>query len=85
MIYRQIQQHIEMKNIKYIWWKNDNRHRNDGPAYINEEYKIYAWSIKNKDITNEITKWVKDNEIDWRNMSLVEQIMLKLELEFNNE
>ena len=58
-------------------------HRLDGPAIIDEKDKRYQWWIHGKDKTNEINQWLKDNEIYWRNMSLIEKIMLKLE--FNNE
>ena len=70
--------YINEKEKVYSWWIDGNRHRLDGPAYISEKLQIYEWCIKGKDKTNEITKWLDVNKIDWRNMSLEEKVLLKV-------
>ena len=62
----------------YEWWINDRFHRDDGPAYIDNINKLYYWFIKGKNKTDEITKWLKDNEIDLINMTLEEKVLLKV-------
>ena len=45
-----------------------------------KKLQIYYWYQDDEDKTNEINQWLYVNKIDWRNMSMEEKIMLKLEL-----
>jgi hypothetical protein len=98
-----------MKNGKFTypngtqsWWKDDELHREDGPAviwpngtqfwYINGKYHredgpaiirpdgTQYWYINDKEITNDITIWAKERNIDLNNMSDDDKIILKIEL-----
>ena len=69
---------IDGKKKIYLWSQDGKPHRLDGPAYINEKDKRYIWGIHGNNKTDEITKWLTDNEIDWRNMSMEEKVLLKV-------
>ena len=71
------------KYKRYEWWQNNKLHRLDGPAINAEKLQIYQWWINGVNKTNKIIKWLEDNEIDWRNMSNEEKVLLKEE--FNND
>jgi hypothetical protein len=62
-----------------IWWKNGKLHREDGPAYINPDGTQY-WYINDNNITNDITIWAKDRDIDLNNMTDDDKIILKIEI-----
>jgi len=70
--------YIDEKNKIYVWYQDGKRHRGEGPAYIDEKYKLYRWFIHGVNKTEEITTWLQDNEIDWRNMSVEEKVLLKV-------
>ena len=53
------------------------RHRLDGPAilYSNGEE---TWCINNHDVTDKITKWAEENNIDLDNLSEHDKLLIKL-------
>jgi len=61
------------------WWKDGNPHREDGPAIIDPDGTQY-WYINDNNITNDITIWAKDRNIDLNNMTDDDKIILKIEL-----
>ncbi len=66
-------------NGRQYWYKDGKRHREDGPAVIWPDGTQY-WYINNKDITNDITIWAKDRNIDLNNLSDNDKMILKLEI-----
>jgi hypothetical protein len=46
------------------WWQNDQRHRLDRPAVIYPKGRQF-WFIQGKNMTDEITSWMKKNDIIW--------------------
>ena len=61
------------------WWKDGNLHREDGPAIIYPNRR-QSWYINDKDITDDITNWAKDRNIDLNNFSDDDKMVLKIEL-----
>ena len=61
------------------WWKDGERHRDDGPAIIWPD-GTKEWYINDKEITNDITIWAKDRDIDLNNMSDDDKLILKIEI-----
>ncbi len=45
------------------WWQDGERHRTDGPAVIYPDGSM-GWYIRGKEITEEVRKWIKKNNID---------------------
>jgi hypothetical protein len=61
------------------WFKDGERHREDGPAVI-YPYGTRKWYINGKNITDDITIWTKDRNIDLNNMTDDDKIILKIEI-----
>ncbi len=61
------------------WWKDGYLHREDGPAII-YPCGYQRWCKDGKDITDDITNWVKDRDIDLNNMSDDDKLILKIEI-----
>ena len=66
------------KDKGYVWYQDGKLHLDDEPAYIDEKEKIYWWFGNDEEKTDEITKWLDVNKIDWRNMSIEEKVLLKV-------
>jgi len=66
-------------NGTQFWYINGKYHREDGPAIIRPDGTQY-WYINDKEITNDITIWAKERNIDLNNMSDDDKIILKIEL-----
>ena len=60
---------IRINGIKEYFIHN-KRHRLDGPAWISSVSSFRnEWFINGKLVTNEITKWATENNIDIENLS----------------
>ena len=62
---------------------NWNNSRLDGPVYIYKETdesgkNIIEWHINDHDVTEEITQWAKENDIDLDNLSEDDKLLIKL-------
>ena len=59
------------------WHKNGYRHRLDGPAieYIDG---IKEWYFNDCNVTDLITKWSKENDIDLNNLTEMDKALIKL-------
>ena len=68
---------IEYCDGAKIWYLNDKRHRLDGPAYLCYNGEKY-WFINECNVTDEITKWAKDNNIDLDNLTEVDKALIKI-------
>ena len=60
-----------------FWYKDGKRHRDDGPAVIWSDGD-QSWYIHNEDITNEVTQWAEQCNIDLDNMSESDKLILKI-------
>jgi hypothetical protein len=67
------------KDGAQVWYLNDKCHREDGPAYIGSDGTQY-WYLNGKHITEEVTNWAKERNIDLNNMSDEDKLILKTEL-----
>jgi hypothetical protein len=67
------------KDGTQVWYLNDKRHREDGPAYIGC-YGTKYWYINGKHITNEVNDWAKERNIDLNNMTDEDKMVLKIEI-----
>ena len=68
---------IDWPDRTAIWYIKNNRHRLDGPAVIFDRCSS-IWCINDHDVTDEITKWAKDNDIDLDNLSEDDKLLIKL-------
>ena len=53
---------------KQEWWVNGTLHRTDGPAIIwpdGSEFGTNEWYINGKNITNEVSQWLKFKRYGW--------------------
>ena len=64
-------------NGNKYWYLNDKLHREDGPA-VEMADGTKKWCINDHDVTQEITKWATDNNIDLYNLSEVDKALIKL-------
>jgi hypothetical protein len=55
---------IIRKNGSQYWYINDKSHRLDGPAYIGAD-GTQEWWIHDVNITNEVNKWMKCNNVSY--------------------
>jgi hypothetical protein len=67
------------KNGTKAWYKDGDLHREDGPAVIHPNGTQY-WYLNDKHITDDITIWTKERNIDLNNMTDEDKIILKLEI-----
>jgi len=59
------------------WYINDRLHREDGPAVINDSYGIEDWYHYDKNITDGVTQWLEDHNIDnWQSMTDEDKLAL---------
>jgi len=68
---------IEQTNGIKSWWFHGNIHRLDGPAVEFADGRKF-WCVNDHYITDEITKWAKENEINIDNLSEDDKLMIKL-------
>jgi len=59
------------------WWVDGKCHRLDGPAVEFADGRKF-WCVNDHYITDEITKWAKENEINIDNLSEDDKLMIKL-------
>jgi len=68
---------IEHQDGYKEWRHHHKRHRLDGPAITwGDEHK--EWYINDVEVTDEITQWAKENEIDLDNLTEVDKALIKL-------
>ena len=68
---------IIWKNGDTEWRINSKLHRLDGPAYLCYNGEKY-WFINDYNVTDKITTWAKDNDIDLDNLTDVDKTLIKL-------
>ena len=59
------------------WYINGKCHRLDGPAYIGHD-GVSEWFINDSDVTDKITTWATNNNIDLDNLSEVDKALIKI-------
>ena len=69
---------IEYLNGEKHWYVYGSLHRLDGPA-IEYPNKSDQWYFRGLRVTDIITLWAKENNIDLDNLSEVDKFMIKLE------
>jgi len=59
------------------WFSHGKHHRLDGPAV---KYGNWAtsWFINDYEVTEEITQWAKENDIDLDNLTEVDKALIKI-------
>lgn len=62
---------------KIEYYKHGKKHRLEGPAVYTSRGGEY-WYINDKEVTLEISRWAKENNIDLYNMSNYDLSLLKL-------
>jgi hypothetical protein len=62
-----------------MWFLNGKIHREDGPAVIYPDGS-QMWFLNYKNITENVTNWAKERDIDLNNMSDADKMILKTEL-----
>jgi len=68
---------IEYEDGRQHWFINNTRHRLDGPAYIKND-NTKEWYINGHHVTDIITKWAEENDIDLENLTEVDKALIKL-------
>ena len=70
---------IIWKNGDTEWRINSKLHRLDGPAkvFVNEKH-LNEWWINDYRLTNTITKWAEENDIDLDNLTREDKALIKL-------
>ena len=70
------------KDVVYTTDNSYYWHRLDGPAYIdfdtNGNIYLKDWYINDYYVTDEITQWAKDNDIDLDNLSEDDKLLIKI-------
>jgi hypothetical protein len=61
------------------WYLNGNIHREDGPAVIYPS-GTQEWWLNDKEITENVTNWANERDIDLNNMSDEDKMILKTEI-----
>ena len=59
------------------WWVDGQLHRLDGPAIIRWD-KTTEWWINDNPVTDIITNWAKENDIDLYNLSEDDKRLIRL-------
>jgi len=68
---------IEYSNGDMAWVINGETHRLDGPAVKFGNWAT-SWFINDYEVTEEITQWAEENEIDLDNLSEDDKLLIKL-------
>jgi hypothetical protein len=61
------------------WYINGKQHREDGPAVIFPDGS-QLWYLNDVNITENVTNWASERNIDLNNMSDVDKMILKTEI-----
>jgi hypothetical protein len=68
------------KNQGSLWWyKNNERHREDGPAIIYSD-GTQEWYFNDNEITKFVINWANERNIDLNNLSEQDKLILKIEM-----
>ena len=69
-------------NGKQCWYINGKFHREDGPAFISYGGTSvhYEYWFNNKHISEHIRKWAKERQVDLRNLTVEDKMLLKFEI-----
>ena len=68
---------VELCSGTKRWFINGKQHRLDGPAVIYCNSKV-GWWVNGKNITEHVTYWAKENDIDLDNLSEDDKLLIKL-------
>ena len=68
---------VELTDGTKKWYINGKLHRLDGPAVIYDNGS-HTWFINNFHITDKISQWAKENDIDLDNLSEVDKALIKI-------
>ena len=68
---------IEHHDGTKYWFFHGERHRLDGPAVMRSTGKT-KWYINDYNVTEKITQWAEENDIDLDNLSEVDKALIKL-------
>ena len=69
---------IELKSGTKIWCFDGEYHRLDGPAIVRGDDGPSGWYINDCHVTDLITTWSKENDIDLNNSSEDDKALIKL-------
>ena len=77
---------IEFSDGSKYWYKHDKPHRLDGPAVIQNTKKLLKyntlskiiWFINGHNVTDIITNWAKENDIDLDDLTEDDKLLIKL-------
>ena len=62
-----------------VWYIHGKIHRLDGPAVIWEVSGERQWYINGHYVTDQITEWAKDRDIDLNNLTEMDKMIIQLE------
>ena len=65
-------------NGTQYWYINGKRHRENGPAVIYPNGEQH-WYINFHDVTDKITEWAKERDIDLENLSEMDKMIISME------
>ena len=68
---------IEHYDGEKRWYKNGDLHRLDGPAVILDDGS-HTWFINGYNVSTQIRKWAKENNIDLNNLTDVDKALIKI-------
>ena len=68
---------IEFVDGTFFWIHRNKLHKLDGPA-VKHSYGSSYWYIHGNDITEKITQWAKEHDIDLDNLTDVDKALIKL-------
>jgi len=75
---------VVYKSGSWRWYINGKLHRLDGPALNGHGVEGNSitirlrWCINNHDVTDKITKWAIENNIDLDNLTEVDKALIKI-------
>ena len=69
---------IELKSGTKIWCFDGEYHRLDGPTIVRGDYGPSGWYINDCNVTDLITTWSKENDIDLNNLTETDKALIKL-------
>jgi hypothetical protein len=61
------------------WYLNGKSHREDGPTVIYPDGR-QEWYLNDKNITNIVSNWTEERNIDLKNLSEQDKVIFKLEM-----
>ena len=75
--HREVGPAIEYANGTKKWLVNNKLHRLDGPA-IEWNDGSHTWFINGYNVSTQIRKWAKENNIDLNNLTDVDKALIKI-------